>query len=83
MNQNDKKKRVLEIMQELQEIYPHLDRVILEDVDKPTSIIVTSSELMAEVAREHGIDPELLEEATTYAEDVLKSDDDDDNGPLQ
>ena len=88
MNKSDKKKRVVEIVEQLQEIYPELDRVVITDLDDPSSIIITSKKRMREEAELLGIDPELLEEATDHAEDILtiddlsEDDDEDDNGTL-
>ena len=86
----DKKKRLLEIMQMMQDLYPHLDRLMIEDIENPDSIIITSELRIEEVAAQHGYDTEIVE---AFFDDLLEDedpfgmkqtligfDDDDDNG---
>lgn len=84
----DKKAKLLRIIQELQEIYPHLDRLMVTDLENPESIIISSEKNIAEIAEAHGITVEEVEEF--FEEDLdasqlslLEWDDDDDKGPLQ
>lgn len=76
MKKKTKKERVIEIVEQLSEIYPELDRVIITDLDNPKSIIITSSEVVDEVAEEVGIDPADLEEY------IDRDDDDEGEGHL-
>jgi hypothetical protein len=73
MKKKTKKEKILDIVEQLSEIYPHLDRVLITDMENPKSIIITSSEVVDEVAEEVGIDPEDLEE-------YMDRDDEDDDG---
>lgn len=85
----DKKDKLLKIIQELQDIYPHLDRLMITDLDNPDSIIITSEKNLEEIAAVHGVDVAEVEEY--FADDLdgdqlslLEWDDgDDDKGPLQ
>jgi hypothetical protein len=85
----DKKDKLLKIIQELQDIYPHLDRLMITDLDNPDSIIITSEKNLEEIAAVHGVDVAEVEEY--FADDLdgeqlslLEwNDDDDDKGPLQ
>jgi len=85
-----KKKRLLEIIAEIQKLYPHLDRLMVTDLENPDSIIITSENRIEnridEIAEELGIDSESVEEITEEDLDELAlltwEDDDDDNGGL-
>tara|TARA_R110000851_G_scaffold21596_1_gene64743 strand:+ start:112 stop:387 length:276 start_codon:yes stop_codon:yes gene_type:complete len=91
MNNKDKRKRLMEIIYEIQEMYPHLDRLLVTDMDDPDSIIITSESRIDEIAEEQGLDMEFFDDE--FEDDVpslsdLKKligfdDDDGDKGPLQ
>ena len=90
----DKKEKLLAIIKQLQEMYPHLDRLMVNDLDHPDSIIITSQENLEGIAETTGMD---LTEVEGYFDDELDDDqldliewiskvgydDDDDKGPLQ
>ena len=85
-----KKDRLIEIASQIQELYPDLDRVLINDEggDEPVSIVITSQERLNDIAIANGLDPDLLEEVTDDMEDYLDGiagylgfeDDDDDDG---
>lgn len=84
----DKKARLLEIIQEIQELYPHLDRLMITDIDEPDSIIITSEENILEMAEAHGIPVEFIDDFFDEPEelellDFFDDEDDDDGGVLQ
>lgn len=83
-----KKDRLLEIIEQIQELYPKLNRLMVTDMEDPDSIIITSEDNLASMAEEYGLDPSILE---TYSEEDLQDpldeylaqidwDDDDDEG---
>ena len=76
-----KKDRIIEILEQIQEIYPQLDRVMITDFDNPKSIIFTTQDNIDEIAEEYGIEPEYTDAHT--GEEVFLDDDDEDKGPLQ
>jgi len=87
----DKKKRLLEIITELQELYPHLDRLMITDLEDPESIIITSESRIEQIAEEMGLDFDSIEELEDFDEEISEEDldqlalltfgdDDDDNG---
>ena len=85
----DKKAKLMKIIQEIQDLYPHLDRLMVTDLDDPDSIIISSAQRIEEIASEFGVDMEEVEE---FFEDDLDEqldmlewggDDDEDKGPLQ
>jgi len=81
----DKKARLLEIVMELQELYPHLDRLMVNDIDHPNSIIVTSGERLEQLASEEGIELDYSdnffdEESEEALMSLIGYDGDDDEG---
>jgi len=89
---SDKKKKLLDIIRQIQEIYPHLDRLMISDVEHPDQIVITSQEAIEAVAVSTGLDMDEIEEF--FDEDVFTEEemeeleamifeDDDDEGLLQ
>jgi len=87
----DKKKRLLEIVYDLQELYPHLDRLLIYDFEDPQSITITTQDKIDSVAEEQGLEVEFVSDLFDEVmadEDPFDSqmqlidwnDDDDDNG---
>lgn len=81
----DKKKRLLEIIEEIQEMYPHLDRLMITDLEDPDTLIITSEARMKEISGELGLDYDSIEQLLEEDEDplqlaLLEFDDDDNNG---
>jgi len=89
----DKRARLLELITEIQEIYPKLDRLMLDDPEDPDQIIIASEERITEIAEEAGLDVEFLDSFFDDDDDDapfdfdeimgLFGDDDDDKGTLQ
>lgn len=93
----DKKAKLLEIIKDIQEMYPELDSLIIDDVDNPSSIIIASEDKMRATAEAEGIDldvtyvddygEEITEEEANELENMLLEyfayDKDKDKGPLQ
>jgi|VirMetMinimDraft_7_1064189.scaffolds.fasta_scaffold05857_8 hypothetical protein len=83
-----KKDKLLEIIEQIQELYPKLNRLMVTDLDDPDSIIITTEDRLIELAEEYGIDSDLIDDITEDAlEDPLDEylsqidwDDDDDEG---
>jgi len=67
----NKKKRLLEIIKELQTMYPKLDRLMLTDIDDPDSIIITSEDKLGEIAKDLGLDTTGIEELEDISEKDL------------
>ena len=67
----DKKTRLLEIIGELQELYPKLDRLMVNDLDDPDTVIITSEDRLEEIASELGIDTSSLDDITEEDLDSL------------
>ena len=72
----DKKEKLLEILAQVQELYPELDRVMITDLENPQSIILTSEENLMEVAQAYNLDEDYLDEITEEVEIYLEDDDD-------
>ena len=51
-----KKDRLMEIIEELQELYPKLEVLMVSDLEDPDSITITSRARALEVAEEYGLD---------------------------
>jgi len=83
-----KKDKLLEIIEQIQELYPKLNRLMVTDLEDPDSIIITTEERLIEMAEEYGLDPDMIDDITEDAlEDPLDEylaqldwDDDDDEG---
>ena len=76
MTSDEKYKRLLEIVEMINEIYPELDRLLVTDIDNPESVIVTSDENLQLIAGEL-MDGLGLEEVANSGKN-----DDDDKGNL-
>lgn len=87
----NKKNRLLSIIKEIQNMYPHLDRLMVTDLDNPVSIIITSEENLENIAEDYGIE---MEEVTEFFQgdsledqldqvNLFTNSDDDDKGTLQ
>tara|TARA_B110000908_G_C10191172_1_gene420547 strand:- start:848 stop:1123 length:276 start_codon:yes stop_codon:yes gene_type:complete len=59
-----KKDKLLEIIEQIQELYPKLNRLMVTDLEDPDSIIITTEERLIEMAEEYGIDPDMIEGLT-------------------
>ena len=62
MTNDEKKQRLLEIIYEIQDIYPELDRLLVDDVDSPNQIIIATEARLKEIAEEHDLDYELFDD---------------------
>ena len=86
-----KKDRLLKIIEEIQDMYPHLDRIMVTDLDNPDSIIITSQENLEMVASVTGLDLDDVDSFFVEEDGDLEElsmfdffvDDDDDKGTLQ
>lgn len=76
MNKSD---RLMEILSEIQELYPNLDKVLIDDVENPEIIRITSEEVMLEIMELSGLDPDDIEVVATQDID----DEDPSGGVLQ
>lgn len=81
----EKRDKLVKLLEEVQKLYPHLDRVMITDLDDPRSIIFTTDDNIQEIAEEYGLEPEYLDSITEEIEVEIDwdDDDDDDRGPLQ
>tara|TARA_R110000765_G_C18537214_1_gene560422 strand:- start:12 stop:287 length:276 start_codon:yes stop_codon:yes gene_type:complete len=84
-----KKEKLLEIIEQIQELYPKLNRLMVTDMDDPESIIITTEENLISMAEEYGLDPEMIEQFSEedlqdpldeYLAQIDWDDDDDDEG---
>jgi len=76
----EKYRKLLKIVEQVQEIYPDLDRLVVNDLEDPNSVIITSEANLQMVAKETGMD--YAEEFDQITSDNLlgyDGDDDDDN----
>lgn len=55
----EKLERVLELLEELTEIYPEMDKVLMNDSDEPDYIIITTEPFLKEMANSFGISDEI------------------------
>lgn len=81
----DKRNRLREIAEEIMEMYPHIDGVIVEgSLDEPSRIVFMSQDDMSKLAEELEMDVEDLNEEYEDSEQELLEffgfDDDDDKG---
>ena len=83
MDKDKIKKKLMEALETIQELYPHLDRVMVTDLEDPRSIIITSDDVIDEIAEDFGLDPETIDELREDIEIEVDIEDDDDKGPLQ
>ena len=67
----DKRARLLEIIMEIQELYPELDRLMLDDANDPQQIIIASEGRISEIAEEAGLDVEFLDSFFEETDDEL------------
>lgn len=84
--EKDKRERLTEIAREIQELYPHLDGVIIDDMENPERIVFMSQIAMMTMSEELGFDveditsePEMLEYDGYWDDD---DDDEDGNGGM-
>ena len=81
---DERTQKILAMILELaQELYPHLDRIVLSDLDDPRSIMITSDDAIDEIAEEFGIDPDMLDDIREDIEIMGDDDDDEGGGMLQ
>ena len=57
----NKKDKLLEIIEQIQELYPQLDRLMITDMDDPQSIIITTKENLESMAEDYGLDPDMID----------------------
>lgn len=74
-----KKDKLLSILSKVQELYPHLDRVMITDLDNPDSIILTSEDNLKDVAVAHDLDEDYLDQITQEVDVLVEYDDDDED----
>ncbi len=84
--------KLMDIIKQIQDLYPHLDRLMINNLENPDSIVITSESRIDEIAEELGFDPEIIEEITEQELDdidahidlmELKKDDDNGGGFIQ
>jgi len=66
-----KASRLKALVEEMQELYPDLDGIMIDDVEDPSCVIVTSSETISRVAESLGYDISEFEESNEDIEDFL------------
>ena len=59
MTDEDKMKRLLEIVSQVQEIYPQLCRVMISDLDDPTTLMITTIAKMEEIAEDEDVELDI------------------------
>ena len=81
----DKKKRLLDIIQDIQDLYPHLDRLMIDDTENPGSIMISSAEHLEEISEIYGLEVDFDDDLDGQLDllDWDGSNDDGDKGPLQ
>ena len=71
---SEKLEKVLDLLEELSDIYPNLEKVILNDTDDPDYLIITSSEFIEEMANSFGVSDEFAQaDIDDLYEDIPKS----------
>lgn len=71
---SEKLEKVLDLLEELSDIYPNLEKVILNDTDDPDYLIITSSEFINQMADSFGISDEFAQaDIDDLYEDIPKS----------
>ena len=55
----DKLERIMEILEELSDIYPDIERVIINDSDSPDYIILTTDVFLKEMSDAFGVSEEF------------------------
>jgi hypothetical protein len=85
-----KRDKIMHLLNQIQELYPELDSLMVDDLDNPTSIIIASEEKMRATAEAEGLDFDLVfedeDEPNDLEQKLLKYfgyDKDKDKGPLQ
>lgn len=68
MNEDDKMARMLELLEELSELYPGMDKMIINDPVDPDYIILATTEYLNEMADAFGISDDF-EEYADFAEE--------------
>lgn len=77
----EKAKKLLDIVSEIDDLYPDLDKVVMNDVDNPDYIIICSEEFAMIVAHALG-DGGISSVLDENGEEMLDTEDDDDNGGI-
>ena len=71
---SEKLEKVLDLLEELSDIYPNLEKVILNDTEDPDYLIITSSEFINEMANSFGVSDEFAQaDIDDLYEDIPKS----------
>lgn len=71
---SEKLEKVLDLLEELSDIYPNLEKVILNDAEDPDYLIITSSEFINEMANSFGVSDEFAQaDIDDLYEDIPKS----------
>jgi hypothetical protein len=69
-----KLEKVLNLLEELSDIYPNLEKVILNDTEDPDYLIITSTDFINEMADSFGISDEFAEaDIDDIYQDIPKS----------
>jgi len=68
MTDDEKTERLLEILSELNELYPDMDKMIVNDPVEPDYIILATTEYLNEMAEAFGISEEF-EEVADFADE--------------
>lgn len=71
---SEKLEKVLDLLEELSDIYPNLEKVILNDTEDPDYLIITSNEFINEMANSFGVSDEFAQaDIDDLYEDIPKS----------
>lgn len=70
-----KLEKVLELLEEISELYPNMEKVVLNDSDNPDYIIITSNEFIEEMSNAFGISEEFAQaDIEDFYADIPKTD---------
>lgn len=80
----NKKEKLMKLVEDLLEIYPHLEGVLVEgSTEDPTKIVFTSRDQLEEIADEHGVEIQDIEEEQLDLLEFIEDDEDKGGGYLQ
>lgn len=74
MDDDMKMQRMMELLTELNELFPEMDKMIINDPVEPDYIIMTTTEYINTMAEAFGLEDDLEEIASEYP-DIPKKDD--------
>lgn len=77
MTNEEKYEKLMKIVEQVNEIFPELDKLVVNDLDDPSSVIITSAENLQLIAAELGAGFDSEDELDSYFSDLIEDDDDD------